>query len=204
MKKNKILKYGEISEHELYDGDDDYGYGNYTYQNKEKKEKDKEDMMDMEVADEDKAVLDTLSDLLKRMFVQAGFENVFCGSEGLAMIVQVYFDTVEKLSNIRGIMDVLVKIKKDTLKDYDSELTMYEAEEDDEDGQQSGFMEVVFFQRSKPGGYVGTSDFRREAVKNAVTGGTPPARISDAATAHASEVNNKTTGTNTSEHGDIF
>jgi hypothetical protein len=142
MKRNKILKYKEIKEH-LYDDDDYSGYKKpTTTYTKEQKEKDKEKMMNMETTEDEDYVLSDLCILLKKMFENSNFDNVYVGSEGLAITVQIYFEKVEKLSSIKGILDILVKLKNDTLKGYDSELTLYETEEDEEP-----FMEVVFFQR---------------------------------------------------------
>jgi hypothetical protein len=146
--KNKIIKYSELSEdHIHWDDEEEYGISagsQYAYYSKEQKEKDKDKAIDTKVSPDEQEILDDLTSLLQQMFVGAGFQNVSVTNEGHAVAVQIYFEIIEKLSHIKGVFEVVSKIRRDTLKDYDSELTIYETEDEDKEP----FIEVLFFQRN--------------------------------------------------------
>ena len=119
----KLKNYKELLE--KYDGpedDDMYGRPNYPSKKNEKEEEE-----DDEVPNED---MEHLLYLLRVLFKNSGVDADI-ESKDLDVSIYVVLNKKEKMSSILKVFDVVQKLKKDILPQYDSEFELWETKTGD-------------------------------------------------------------------------
>lgn len=107
---------------ESYYHDDDYLFGRPNYPKKDSKKD------DFELSEEQNEDLEHLMDLLRTYFENQGVE-VEVENENLDIIISTYLRKKEKLKNITQIFNIVKKVKKDILPQYDSEFELWETKD---------------------------------------------------------------------------
>lgn len=117
-------------EDESYYNDDEYLFGrphHSSNNSKGKKQDDKEDFED-DLTDDQNEDIQHLIDLLTTFFENQGVE-VDVENKGLDITISTYLNKTEKLKNITKIFNIVKKVKKDILPQYDSEFELWETKD---------------------------------------------------------------------------
>lgn len=114
MKLKKFIQFEKyespVDDHSDYD--DDYGdYGDYD-----------------EVVDDENSDIQNLMDLLRSFFENQGIE-VKVENKGFDLNIYTFLNKIDKLKNIIKIFNIVKRVKKDILPQYDSEFELYESED---------------------------------------------------------------------------
>jgi len=117
MKLKKIIQFEKYES--PIDYDDDESYQDYGFDN--------HDDDDDDYGDENEDV-QHLMDLLKSFFLNQGVE-VDVENKGFDLTVYTFLKKVDKLKNIIKIFNIVKRVKKDILPQYDSEFELWETKD---------------------------------------------------------------------------
>jgi hypothetical protein len=117
-------------EDESYYNDDQYLFGRPYHSNKDKGKSEEEEEEDEyeDIDDDQNEDIQHLMDLLRTYFENQGVE-VDIENKGLDITISTYLNKVEKLKNIIKVFNIVKKVKKDILPQYESEFELWETKD---------------------------------------------------------------------------
>jgi hypothetical protein len=132
-----IKKFYQLNEKELSAFDDDLDKPKGFIE----PEEEEEDFVEEEEEDEDfdKEAMSDLIDLLDQLLERNGVEDFHISNSGMHIYFQIYFRDEEKIEYISDVLDIIQKIEKETLTQYESELELWKSKENEP------VLEVSFF-----------------------------------------------------------
>lgn len=114
--------------YEPLDYDDDlYGRPYYSDKDSDDEDDESEDYNEMDEQNDDD--MQHLCYLLRQMFYNSGVDEVSVESDGLSVSISVQFNRKEQLRDVLKVFNVVKKIKKDILPQYEDSFEMWETKQ---------------------------------------------------------------------------
>lgn len=133
-----IKRFNQLNEKELsaFDDELDLPFGKKAEDFEEEEELEEEEE---ESEDFDEEAMNDLLDLLQQLIERNGINDFYIFNDGMHIHIQVIFEDMTSLDYISKAVDVISKIEKETLTQYESEIEMWKSKEGEP------VMEVSFF-----------------------------------------------------------
>lgn len=133
--KNLHLHTLKINEKKSPDSwDDEFGEDDYYWQNADNNYSSRQDDEEEEERDYPEQNIDEMDEeehlcyLIRSMFTNYGL-NAQVHRDDLDLTIYIFLKSVEKMKNILKVFDVVSKLKRDILPQYDSEVELYESKQ---------------------------------------------------------------------------